>query len=104
MDKIVLERYLNVYGVEDNEVLKWAYLNSFYQTGLKNLLDIAVLDHVEVKDYLKVEETYDKIDEIPFDFQRRRTVCHTLSAEEPQAPADMQGCSRGGARPLYFLL
>ena len=72
MDKIVLERYLNVYGVEDNEVLKWAYLNSFYQTGLKNLLDIAVLDHAEVKDYLKVEETYDKIDEIPFDFQRRR--------------------------------
>jgi Mg2+-importing ATPase len=72
MDKIVLERYLNVNGIEDTEVLKWAYLNSFYQTGLKNLLDIAVLDHVEVKDALKVEESYDKIDEIPFDFQRRR--------------------------------
>jgi Mg2+-importing ATPase len=72
MDKIVLERYLNVNGVEDNEVLKWAYLNSFYQTGLKNLLDIAVLDHGEIKDYLKVEETFTKVDEIPFDFQRRR--------------------------------
>ena len=50
MDKIVLERYLNVDGTEDIEVLKWAYLNSFYQTGLKNLLDIAVLDHAEIKD------------------------------------------------------
>ena len=72
LDKIVLERYLNVDGIEDDEVLKWAYLNSYHQTGLKNLLDVAVLDHVEVKDYLKVEEQYKKVDEIPFDFQRRR--------------------------------
>jgi Mg2+-importing ATPase len=72
LDKIVLERYLNVDGIEDDEVLKWAYLNSYHQTGLKNLLDVAVLDHVEVKDYLKVEEKYKKVDEIPFDFQRRR--------------------------------
>lgn len=72
LDKIVLERHLNVDGVEDDEVLKWAYLNSYHQTGLKNLLDVAVLEHVEVKDYLKVEEQYKKIDEIPFDFQRRR--------------------------------
>ena len=72
MDKIVLERYLNVYGTEDNEVLKWAYLNSFYQTGLKNLLDVAVLEHVEINDVLKVQESFQKVDEIPFDFQRRR--------------------------------
>jgi Mg2+-importing ATPase len=72
LDKIVLERHLNVTGVEDDEVLKWAYLNSYHQTGLKNLLDVAVLDHVEIKDYLKVEELYEKVDEIPFDFQRRR--------------------------------
>ena len=72
MDKIVLERYLNVYGTEDNEVLKWAYLNSFHQTGLKNLLDVAVLDHVEINDVLKVQESFVKVDEIPFDFQRRR--------------------------------
>jgi Mg2+-importing ATPase len=39
MDKIVLERHLNVFGMEDNEVMKWAYLNSYHQTGLKNLLD-----------------------------------------------------------------
>lgn len=72
MDKIVLERHLNIFGDEDEEVLKWAYLNSFHQTGLKNLLDVAVLEHVELHDYLKVEEYFLKVDEIPFDFQRRR--------------------------------
>ena len=72
MDKIVLERHLNVYGLEDNEVMKWAYLNSFHQTGLKNLLDVAVLEHVDIHSCLKEGETYKKVDEIPFDFQRRR--------------------------------
>ncbi|UUC44350.1 magnesium-translocating P-type ATPase [Flavobacterium cerinum] len=72
MDKIILERHLNVLGNDDDEVLKWAYFNSFHQTGLKNLLDVAVLEHVELHDYLKVEENYRKVDEIPFDFQRRR--------------------------------
>ena len=72
MDKIVLERHLNIFGDEDEEVLKWAYLNSYHQTGLKNLLDLAVLEHVELHDYLKVEEYFLKVDEIPFDFQRRR--------------------------------
>ncbi len=72
MDKIVLERHLNIFGDEDEEVLKWAYLNSYYQTGLKNLLDVAVLDHAEVHDHLKVDEYFVKVDEIPFDFERRR--------------------------------
>jgi len=72
MDKIVLERHLNIFGDTDEEVLKWAYLNSYYQTGLKNLLDVAVLEHVELYDYLKVEESFTKVDEIPFDFHRRR--------------------------------
>jgi len=72
LDKIVLERYLNVYGHDDDEVLKWAYLNSFHQTGLKSLLDVAVLQHVELYKELKVDEDYVKVDEIPFDFQRRR--------------------------------
>jgi P-type Mg2+ transporter len=71
LDKIVLERYLNVMGVEDEEVLKWAYLNSYHQTGLKNLLDMAVLQHGELHDSLRVED-FHKVDEIPFDFQRRR--------------------------------
>lgn len=72
LDKIVLENHLNVSGVEDDEVLKWAYLNSYHQTGLRNLMDKAVLEHTEVKEYLKVEEHFTKVDEIPFDFQRRR--------------------------------
>jgi Mg2+-importing ATPase len=72
LDKIVLERYLNVYGHDDDEVLKWAYLNSYHQTGLKSLLDLAVLAHVELRKELKVDEDYVKVDEIPFDFQRRR--------------------------------
>lgn len=72
LDKIVLEKHLNVYGIEDDEVLKWAYLNSYHQTGLKNLLDNAVLEHAELHDYLKVENHFFKVDEIPFDFQRRR--------------------------------
>lgn len=71
IDKIVLERHLNVLGLEDEEVLKWAYLNSYHQTGLKNLLDVSVLEHGELHDSLKVED-YRKVDEIPFDFQRRR--------------------------------
>lgn len=72
LDKIVLETHLNVRGLEDDEVLKWAYLNSFHQTGLKNLLDQAVLDHAEVHHLMKADELYLKVDEIPFDFERRR--------------------------------
>ncbi|PSL31429.1 magnesium-translocating P-type ATPase [Dyadobacter jiangsuensis] len=72
IDKIVLEKHLNVFGDEDDEVLKWAYLNSFHQTGLKNLLDQAILDHAELHNYLAAEEHYRKVDELPFDFQRRR--------------------------------
>ncbi len=72
LDKIVLTRHLNVYGDEDDEVMKWAYLNSYHQTGLKNLLDVAVLEHSELHHYIKAEEDFKKIDEIPFDFQRRR--------------------------------
>lgn len=72
IDKIVLEKHLNVFGVDDDEVLKWAYLNSFHQTGLKNQMDKAVLEHGEIHNYLKVEEQYVKVDEIPFDFGRRR--------------------------------
>lgn len=72
LDKIVLETHLNVRGIEDDEVLKWGYLNSFHQTGLKNLLDQAVLDHAEVHNLMKADELYQKVDEIPFDFERRR--------------------------------
>ncbi|MES2652790.1 MAG: magnesium-translocating P-type ATPase [Bacteroidota bacterium] len=72
MDKIILERHLNVFGDADDEVMKWAYLNSFHQTGLKNLLDVAVLEHAEIHSCINADEHFKKIDEIPFDFQRRR--------------------------------
>ncbi len=72
MDKIVLERHLNVFGDADDEVMKWAYLNSFHQTGLKNLLDVAVLEHAEIHSCVNADQSFTKIDEIPFDFQRRR--------------------------------
>jgi P-type Mg2+ transporter len=71
-DKVVLEQHVNVVGEEDDVVLALAYLNSFYQTGLKNLLDLAVLEHAEVHRELAIERAYAKVDEIPFDFTRRR--------------------------------
>ena len=71
-DKIALARHTDVFGRESEEVLGLAYLNSYYQTGLKNLLDHAVLEHAEVQQALQLAENYQKIDEIPFDFQRRR--------------------------------
>lgn len=71
-DRIVLERHLDYHGRECEEVLELAYLNSFHQTGLKSLLDVAVLEHIELHAALKVEKNFAKIDEIPFDFQRRR--------------------------------
>ncbi len=75
-DKIVLEYHLNINGEEDEEVFKTAYLNSYYQTGLKNLLDLAILNHIkedpksanDIKSFSK----YHLIDEIPFDFIRKR--------------------------------
>jgi P-type Mg2+ transporter len=71
-DKIYLSRHTDVLGNASDEVLQHAYLNSFYQTGLKNLLDVAVLEHAELQTELKLVTNFSKVDEIPFDFQRRR--------------------------------
>jgi Mg2+-importing ATPase len=70
--KIVLEKHLDTQGDPSEKVLNFGYLNSFHHTGLKNLLDEAILDHEELEERLKVKEKYRKIDEIPFDFVRRR--------------------------------
>ncbi len=69
LDKIVLERHLDLYGEESDEALEYGYLNSRFQTGLKNLMDKAVLTH---RDLEVVAQHYRIVDEIPFDFQRRR--------------------------------
>lgn len=71
-DKVILEKHVDITGKEDEQVLEFAYLNSHYQSGLKNLLDIAVLEHAEVHKKLHEANFYQKVDEIPFDFQRRR--------------------------------
>ena len=71
-DRVILERHMDIAGEESERVLEYAYLNSFYQTGLKNLLDVAVLEYAEVHEKLHVSERFAKVDEIPFDFQRRR--------------------------------
>ena len=70
--KIVLEKHLDVHGDPSEKVLQYGYLNSYHHTGLKNLLDEAILDHEELEERLKAKEKYRKIDEIPFDFVRRR--------------------------------
>ncbi len=69
---VILEKYLNIEGIEDKTVLEYSYLNSFFQTGLNNLMDTAILKHHEVEKELNVKKGYKKIDEIPFDFSRRR--------------------------------
>src|SRR5574337_1172930 len=69
LDRIVLERHLDLEGEESGEALEYGYLNSHFQTGLKNLLDKAVLAH---RDLESVAARFRVVDEIPFDFQRRR--------------------------------
>ncbi len=71
-DKIALARKTDAFGQPSDEVLRLAFLNSYYQTGLKNLLDHAVLEHLELPAELKLRQDYRKIDEVPFDFERRR--------------------------------
>lgn len=71
-DKVVLEYHLNVDGKEDDRVLRHAFLNSYFQTGLKNLIDLAVIQRQEELGAHDLVEKYTKVDEIPFDFQRRR--------------------------------
>ncbi|NMA96281.1 MAG: magnesium-translocating P-type ATPase, partial [Clostridiales bacterium] len=72
IDRIVLEKYLDVHGNENERVLRHAYMNSYYQTGLKNLMDVAVIEYAEERGLRELQDIYTKIDEIPFDFERRR--------------------------------
>ena len=71
-DRVVLEYHLNVDGAEDERVLRHAFLNSYFQTGLKNLIDIAVMARQQELGTGDLTERYTKVDEIPFDFERRR--------------------------------
>ncbi len=71
-DKIVLEKYLDINGDEDIRVLKHAFLNSYFQTGLKGNIDEAVIARGKENNINVIANNYKKIDEIPFDFSRRR--------------------------------
>ena len=71
-NKVILERHLDIHGKEDSQVLEYAWLNSFHQTGLRNLLDEAVLEYAQLHQLVEKLMHYRKIDEIPFDFMRRR--------------------------------
>ncbi len=71
-DKIVLEKYMDIQGNDDKRVLRHAYLNSYFQTGLKNLIDVAVISRGEQYGFSDLLKGYKVIDEIPFDFTRRR--------------------------------
>ena len=73
-DQIVLERYINADGSSDDDrrILRHAYFNSFFQTGLKNLMDKAILSHIKELSLEYLKDSYRKVDEIPFDFTRRR--------------------------------
>ena len=72
LDKIVLQKYINVEGKEDLSILEYAYLNSFYGTGMKNLVDRAVITYGNLHNIKDKIETYEKIDEIPFDYTRKK--------------------------------
>ena len=79
-DKVVLEMHLDIDGRPNDRVLRHAFLNSWFQTGLKNLIDLAVIEKQQELGAETLVQTYRKVDEVPFDFERRRmsvVVCDT---------------------------
>lgn len=110
-DKVVLEYHVNIDGKEDDRVLRHAFLNSYLQTGLKNLIDIAVISKQEELGAENLTENYTKVDEIPFDFERRRmsvvvkdkdskTQMVTKGAVEEMLKCCSYAECRGEIRPL----
>lgn len=71
-DKIILEKYMDPIGNPDLKILKHAFLNSYFQTGLKNLMDVAIINRADKENMKELKTSYIKEDEIPFDFTRRR--------------------------------
>lgn len=81
-DKIVLQRYLNIHGDDDKSIFEYAYLNSFYSTGIKNLIDHAILDYAKVHGTEFKFDSYTKVDELPFDYNRKRMSVVLKSSDE----------------------
>ena len=72
-NSITLQKYINIAGKEDLEILKYAYLNSYFSTGIKNLIDNAIMKYAKENKIEDLKQGYIKIDEIPFDYSRRKT-------------------------------
>lgn len=99
-DKVVLERHYNLNLEEKPKVLELSYLNSYYQTGMKDLIDKAVIDAAQGElDTKKINQNYQKIDEIPFDFKRRRMSVVVMNQQHEHilvtkgAAEEMLACS-----------
>ena len=71
-DKIILEKYMNVLGVDETRILRHAYLNSYFQTSLKDLMDLAIINRAKSNGLESILPEFKRVDEIPFDFSRRR--------------------------------
>ena len=63
---------MNLHGKEDMRILRHAFLNSYFQTGLKNLIDLAIINRAKEHELDSIVGNYSRVDEIPFDFSRRR--------------------------------
>ena len=81
-DKIILEKYMDVMGRDDSRILRHAYLNSHFQTGLKNLIDLAIINRAKENKLAALLKDYKCVDEIPFDFARRRMSVVLLDKNE----------------------
>jgi Mg2+-importing ATPase len=83
-DRVIMKLHVDVEGHEDERVLDYAYLNSHFQSGLRNLMDEAVLDHIQQAGRQGEADGWEKLDEIPFDFTRRRlSVVARKAGEKP---------------------
>jgi len=100
-DRIILEKHVDIDGADSQKVVEYAYLNSFFQTGLKNLLDMAILNFAQLHEKMAPDHQFHKIDELPFDFERRRMSVIVEQADHTRllickgAPEEILGiCTR----------
>ena len=96
-DKIILEKHLDVYGEEDDSVLEYASVNSLFQTGLKGAIDVAVIESATQNQERIDTGKYHKLDEIPFDFMRRRM---SVVVEDKKSGKSLLIC-KGAAEEVF---
>ncbi len=101
-NRVTLSLYLDVKGRTDERVLEYAYLNSRCQSGLKSLLDVAVLEHVELGKNVHLSRVYQVADEVPFDFARKRLS--VILTRAPEEGSSENGVARFFRRALGLIL